>query len=229
MATLDGVLFDIDGTLLLSNDAHAHAWVDAFAEHGYDVPFDQIRPLIGMGGDKLLATVAPGLNEEEGVGKQVTERRREIFLERYMGQLKPAPGGRELVKRVKEADLKLGVATSAKSQELEALLKAAHVDDLFDKVTTSSDVGESKPAPDVVNAALDDLKLPAEHVLLVGDTPYDIESGTRCYVGVIAVRCGGWDDEHLKGAIAIYDDPADIAAHYEGSPLGERQALPAAP
>ena len=58
-------------------------------------------------------------------------------------------------------------------------------------------------------------------VLMIGDTPYDIQSANGAGVGLIAVRCGGFDDEQLKEAIAIYDDPADLLAHYANSPFGK--------
>jgi phosphoglycolate phosphatase-like HAD superfamily hydrolase len=103
------------------------------------------------------------------------------------------------------------------------LLKAAQVDDLLDKdeATTSSDAEASKPAPDIVEAALSKLKLEPSEVLMLADTPYDIKSAQGAGVRMIAVRCGGFDDEQLAGAIAIYDDPADLLAHYADSPLGQ--------
>jgi phosphoglycolate phosphatase-like HAD superfamily hydrolase len=103
------------------------------------------------------------------------------------------------------------------------LLKAAQVDDLLDKdeATTSSDAEASKPAPDIVEAALSKLKMEASEVLMLADTPYDIKSAKGAGVAMIAVRCGGFDDEQLAGAIAIYDDPADLLAHYADSPLGQ--------
>ena len=88
---LKGVILDVDGTLVLSNDAHAQAWVDAFVEYGYQVPFERVRPLIGMGGDKLMPTVVPGISDEEGIGKQIAERRKQIFKERYAATLTPTP------------------------------------------------------------------------------------------------------------------------------------------
>lgn len=215
-----GVILDVDGTLVLSNDAHARAWVDAFAEQGYDVPFERVRPLIGMGGDKLIPAVAPGLSEDTEPGKTIAERRKEIFSQRYVSSLEPAPGARELVRRLVDEGLKVVVASSARSEELAALLQAANVGDLIEDATTASDADESKPAPDIVGAALETLGLPADDVVMLGDTPYDIESAQGCGVGVIAVRCGGWRDHDLRDAIAIYDDPADLMAHYAESPLG---------
>ncbi|HEX6289981.1 MAG TPA: HAD family hydrolase [Herpetosiphonaceae bacterium] len=216
---LQGAILDVDGTLVLSNDAHAQAWVEAFAEHGYAVPFERVRPLIGMGGDKLLPAVIPGLSDRQGVGKAIAERRKAIFAECYAPTLKPASGARQLLLRLRDDGLRLIVASSAKKDELESLLKAAQVEDLIADATTSSDAEESKPAPDIVGAALEKLGLEPAQVIMLGDTPYDIESAGACGVGVIAVRSGGFDDRQLADACAIYDDPADLLAHYESSPL----------
>ena len=215
-----GVLLDVDGTLVLSNDAHAQSWVEAFAEHGHDIPYERVRPLIGMGGDKLLPALVPGLSESEGVGKAIAEQRKAVFLERYAPSLRPAPGARALVERMRDTGLRLVVSSSAKSDELKALLKAAQVNDLVQTATTSSEADQSKPAPDVVAVSLKKIALPAQAVLLLGDTPYDVESAGKAGVGMLAVRCGGFGDEQLQGALAIYDDPADLLAHYATSPLG---------
>jgi len=220
---LKAVLLDIDGTLVLSNDAHAQAWVEAFAAYGHDVPFEKVRPLIGMGGDQVLPKMVPGLNDEEGDGKAIAEKRKELIIERFGPTLAPTKGARELILRMQEAGLHLLIATSATSQELSVLLKAAQVDDLLnkDEAATSSDAEASKPAPDIVEAALSKLKMEPSEVLMIADTPYDIQSAKGAGVGMIAVRCGGFDDEQLKDALAIYDDPADLLAHYSSSPLGK--------
>ena len=218
---LRGVILDVDGTLVLSNDAHAQAWVDAFAAFGYDVPFERVRPLIGMGGDQVIPKVMPGLTKDEGDGKAISERRKELIINKYGPKLQPANGARQLVQHMKDAGLRLIVASSATTQELEVLLKVAQVDDLLKEITTSSDAEASKPAPDIVEAALSKLKMQPEQVLMIGDTPYDIKSAAAAGVGVIAVRCGDFDDAQLAGAKAIYDDPADLLAHYADSPLGK--------
>lgn len=218
---VQAVILDVDGTLALSNDAHAQAWVDAFGEFGYDVPFEKVRPLIGMGGDQVIPKMVPGLTKDEGDGKAISERRKELIINRYGPKVQPAKGARQLIQHMKDAGLRLIIATSATSQELEVLLKAAQVDDLLDQATTSSDAEASKPAPDIVEAALSKLKIEPSQALMLGDTPYDIQSANAAGVGVIAVRCGGFDDASLAAAEAIYDDPADLLAHYADSPLGE--------
>lgn len=216
---VDAALLDIDGTLVLSNDQHAQAWVDAYAEHGYKISFEQVRPLIGMGGDKLMARLTPQLDETEGEGKAIAQRRKQIFATRYADDLVSAPGARALIQYMCEAGVRLIVATSAKPDELKLLLKAAQVDDFLTEATTSDDANESKPDPDIVSVALDRLGTPPERAIMIGDTPYDVESASRCGVGVIALRCGGWEDAKLKRALAIYDSPADLLEHYAHSPL----------
>jgi phosphoglycolate phosphatase-like HAD superfamily hydrolase len=212
------VLLDIDGTLLDSNDAHARAWVAAFAAHGYDVPFDQVRPLIGMGGDKLLPELT-GLDPESGEAKRIGETRGEIFLSRELPTLAPTLGARALLERMTADGLELVVATSAKENEVTALLEQAGVADLIQAASSADDAERSKPDPDIVQAALRTVRRPASHSLMIGDTPYDVQAATRARVSIIALRCGGRDDASLSGAIEIYDHPADLLAHYEKSAL----------
>jgi phosphoglycolate phosphatase-like HAD superfamily hydrolase len=221
---LQGVMLDVDGTLVLSNDVHARAWVEVFSEYGYDVKFEQVRPLIGMGGDQIIPKFAPGLSDKEGKGKEIADRRKELVINKYGPHVRSANGTRDLITKMQDRGLRLLVATSAKKQELEVLLKAAGVDDLLssDNATTSSDAETSKPEPDIVEAALNKLGLPPQEAVMLGDTPYDIESANKAGVSVIAFRCGGFDDSQLQNAIAIYDDPADLVAQYDRSPLAQK-------
>lgn len=218
---LQGVILDVDGTLVLSNDAHAQAWVEAFAAEGYEVPFEKVRPLIGMGGDQVIPKMVPELNDQEGAGKTISEQRKKLILTKFGPKLSSANGTRDLVQKMQAAGLHLIIASSATAQELEILLKVAQVDDLLHEATTSNDAEASKPAPDIVEAALSKGELEADKVVMLGDSPYDIESANKAGVKVIAVRCGGFSDEQLDGAIAIYNDPADLLAHYDDSPLAQ--------
>jgi HAD superfamily hydrolase (TIGR01509 family) len=218
LSKIRGVILDVDGTLVDSNDAHAKAWVEALAEHGINVSFEQVRKLIGMGGDKLLPKVA-GIAEDTPEGKAISQRRGEIFKTRYLPHIKAFPQTRELLLRMRDDGLKLVVASSAKEDELKPLLKIAGAAGLIEEKTSSDDADNSKPDPDIVKAALDSAGLSADEAVMLGDTPYDIEAASRAGVKVIAFRCGGWDDAHLASAIAIYDGPADLLAHYDESPL----------
>ena len=223
MSTIRGVLLDVDGTLVDSNDAHAHAWVKAFAEHGIEVAFEDVRPLIGMGGDKVLDRLA-GLPEDEPQAKRISTRRPEIFKEEFLPSLKPFPGVRELLTAMRSRGLRLVAASSAKKDELKGLLAVAGADDLLQEQTSSDDAAESKPDPDIVAAALKKIGLPAGEVFMLGDTPYDVEAAARAEVATIALLCGGWSREALEGALAVYADPADLLEHYESSPLGRQSS-----
>ncbi len=216
---IGGVIFDIDGTLLASNAAHAHSWVDAYSDFGYNVPFYQLRWLIGMGGDRLIKTHFPGMSSGEGIGKVIAHRAVNVFLDRYAPALQPTPGARTLVERVQRAGLKTVVATSARQKELEVLLKLAGVADLLTEATTASDVASTKPSPEVVEAALEKIGLPPHEAVMIGDTPYDVEAAARAGVRIIGVRSGGWDDASLQGAAAIYNDPEDLVQHFDNSVL----------
>jgi len=220
---LKGVIFDVDGTLVDSNDAHAQSWVDTFREAGYDVPFDKVRPLIGMGGDKLLPKTI-GISRDSDEGKKLLERRGQIFSRDYLPHLRPLPGARDLVQRVKRDGLKAIVATSAKEQQLKGLLKAAQVDDLMEEKATASDAKHSKPDPDIVHAAIEESGISPAQLVMIGDTPYDVEAAAKAKLRTIAFLSGGWNKEALKGAVEIYDGPADLLAHYDSSLLGKESA-----
>jgi HAD superfamily hydrolase (TIGR01509 family) len=221
---LTSVLLDIDGTLLSSNDAQARAWQQAFKEHGYDVPFEKIKPLVGMGGDKLLDRLVPGLTDSEGPGKEIAERRKQLIIQDYPPTLQPTPGARALVERIRAEGMQPVIATSAKSDELKVLLRAAGIEDLVGERANSDDAEQSKPNPDIVQAALQKSDSRPEDSLMIGDTPYDVESAHRAGVRVIAVRSGGHDAD-LSDALAVYDNPADILAHWEETPLAQASAV----
>ncbi len=218
-----GVLIDVDGTLVDSNDANAHAWVEALQENGFELPFEKVRRMIGMGGDNLLPE-AIGKDKDSPEGEAVGKRRGEILKQKYLPTLKPFPGARALLQRLRDAGLILVIASSAKAEELDALLEIAGVTDLISAKTSSDDAENSKPDPDLIQIALDKGKLSAGESVMLGDTSYDIEAARKAGVPTIAFRCGGWSDRDLAGALAIYDGPADLLANYAASPRARLEA-----
>lgn len=215
--TVRGVLLDVDGTLLDSNGAHAEAYAQALAEQGIEVPVARLRALIGMGSDKLLPAI--DVKPSSPLGECIQRRKKEIFAERLLPSVRPCRGARGLVLVMKQHGLALSVATSAAAAELHALLQAAHIDDLVDTESTSSDAASSKPDPDIVQAAAAKTGMPRADLAMLGDTPYDVEAAHKAGVRVIALRCGGWSDDDLRGAEEIYNDPADLLARYPESLL----------
>jgi HAD superfamily hydrolase (TIGR01509 family) len=217
-ALIKAVLFDVDGTLVDSNDAHAEAWVRAFSEFDIEVDPTKVRRCIGMGGDKLMPAVA-GILEESPVGARIASRRSEIFKQDYLPNVQPLPGADRLVAAVKERGLTAVAASSAKKDELRALLKIANADSLMDAATSSDDAEESKPDPDIIIAALQRAKASPQEAIMIGDTPYDVEAALRAGVRVIAFQSGGWGIDDLKGAVAVYQGPLDLVRRFNSSPL----------
>ncbi len=209
------MILDVDGTLVDSNDAHARAWVQAFADHGIMVAYEPVRRSIGMGGDKLMPAAAQ-IEEDSTEGRRIARRRGEIFKERWLPSLHGFAGVRPLLQRLKDDGFVLAVASSAKAEELDPLLEAAGVSDLIEKRTSSDDAEESKPDPDIVAAALKRTGCPAGRVIMIGDTPYDIEAARGAGVRVVAFECGGWQATELK-ADEVYADAADLLRRYETS------------
>jgi HAD superfamily hydrolase (TIGR01509 family) len=146
-----------------------------------------------------------------------------VFKARYLSTLQPAPGARDLLRRLRQDDRRLVVATSASKEDIASLLERAEVKDLVEETTSADDTAASKPEPDVVAAALKKVETKPNAAVMLGDTPYDIEAARRAGVAIIAFRCGGWTDKDLHGAVAVYDDPADLLAHYSESVLASRR------
>jgi HAD superfamily hydrolase (TIGR01509 family) len=217
---LKAVLFDVDGTLVDSNDAHADAWVTAFRDHGVNVDWIKVRRSIGMGGDKLMPAVS-GITEESPEGSAIAEDRGKIFKRDFLPHIKPFRNAARLVAAVKERGYTAVAASSAAKDELTPLLKIAGAASLMDAKTSSDDAEESKPEPDIIVAALKRARASAGEAIMIGDTPYDVEAAQRAGVKVIGFRSGGWSDADLEGAIAIYDGPWDLLARIDDSPLGK--------
>jgi phosphoglycolate phosphatase-like HAD superfamily hydrolase len=216
---MPAILLDVDGTLINSNEAHSRAWVDVGTETGFGIHYEDIRPLIGMGSDKVLPKLT-GLEIDSPEGKQLAKRHGEIYRERYLPHLRVFHGTHAMLKRMADEGFTLVIATSAGKDDLRAMLEHAKLEHLIDDHTHSGEVDASKPDPDVVEAALSKAGVKAAEALFLGDTPYDVEASRRAGVQSVAVRCGGWwSDVDLKGASAIYDDPAAILEVWDQSPF----------
>jgi phosphoglycolate phosphatase-like HAD superfamily hydrolase len=215
------VLFDVDGTLVDSNDAHARAWVAAFRSEAVEVDYDAVRRAIGMGGDKLMPAVS-GVDPESARGKRIRERRAEIFAGRELPGIAAFPAVRQLALRMRDDGFVLAVASSAQQDELRPLVARAEIGDLLVGASSADDAEESKPEPDIVEAALARAGAAPADAIMLGDTPYDIEAARRAGVAIVALTCGGWSAADLRGAAAVYADPADLLGRYHTSPFAHR-------
>jgi HAD superfamily hydrolase (TIGR01509 family) len=222
---IKAVIFDIDGTLVDSVDLHAQAWKEAFKEYGKNIPYQQVRSQIGKGGDQLLP-VFFSHEELEEFGKEMEEYRGKLFKREFLPRVKPFPEVRELFLRLKADGKLVALGSSAKEDELEALKKIAHIEDLLEAETGADDADKSKPEPDIFLAALgklgDDIQ-PGE-VIVVGDTPYDVTAARKANLRSLGVLCGGFTEQDLDsaGCIGIYQDPADLLARYDESIIAQK-------
>jgi beta-phosphoglucomutase-like phosphatase (HAD superfamily) len=120
MIPIRGIILDVAGTFIDSNDAHAKSWAEAMAAYSYNVAFEKVRPLIGMGGDKVLPHTIH-LQKDSEIGSQMSKRREAIFKERYSPRLRAFPGAQELLQEMRKRGLKLALASSAQPGELKSL------------------------------------------------------------------------------------------------------------
>lgn len=219
VSPLRAVLVDIDGTLIDSNDAHTRAWLKVLAHHGHAFPHEAVRPLIGKGGDKLLADLLGAecdADQVEALGKE----RQDLFLSTELHGLQPTRGARELLQKLRHMGLQVVVATAAQAPESDALLRQAGLEDLIDHAASSADAKRSKPDPDVLQGALRKAGVRPSEAVMLGDTPYDVEAARKAGMPAVVLRCGGWwNDDAFADAAAIYKDPADLLASFDDSPL----------
>jgi HAD superfamily hydrolase (TIGR01509 family) len=217
-------LFDIDGTLVDSVDAHAHAWEEAFARFGKQVSHDEIRSQIGKGGDQLIPFFLTD-DEIERFGDDLDEYRAGLYERNYLPWVQPFPRVPELLARLEQAGMLVALASSCRRTELGYYLRMVGGASLVDAAATSDDAEESKPAPDVFQAALDRLEVEPSEAIAVGDSPYDVEAAARAGVATVGLLCGGFEERVLQraGSIAIFQDPADLLDRLDASPLAPEQ------
>ena len=226
---IEAVIFDIDGTLVDTVDFHAQSWDRTFQHFGHHIPYDQIRAQIGKGSDKLMPVFfsLEELNESDDdsdltFGERMRDYRRELYKREYHPQIKAFPQVRELFLLIKADGKRVALASSATKDDLATYKQILNVEDLVDAATTTSEVESSKPKPDVFFVTLDKLgDVDPNNVIVVGDTPYDAEAASKALLRTIGVLSGGFSEESLRqaGCIAIYQNIADLLAHYDESPL----------
>lgn len=211
-------ILDIDGTLLNSNDAHAHAWREALEEIGVHLSYHRIRNLMGEGGDQFLEGLTgfvPGSLQE----KVLSARRGEIYRSRYFSALDLFPLVPELLAKMRSEGIRMTVASSAPAADLVAVLRRFRLEEFFESPVSADDAAASKPSPDLIELAVNRLGGDRRRIWMLGDTPYDIQAASRAGVSTIAFRSGGWSDFQLQDAVAVYDGPADLLARFAESPF----------
>jgi HAD superfamily hydrolase (TIGR01549 family) len=211
-------ILDIDGTLVDTNYQHAIAWFLAFKQHEVFLPVWRIHRHIGMGGDQLVEALA-GKDVDEEKGDDIRSAEKALYLA-SIESVEPFSGARELICDLKDQGREVVLASSAKQQEVDHYLDLLDARDLADGWTTSADVEETKPEPDLVVAALD--KLGTKDAVMVGDTPWDIKAAAQAGVPTVAVLTGGFSEAELRdaGAVAVFENMEELRAGLASTPLG---------
>jgi len=226
---ITGFILDCDGVLVDSNPLHVEAWRRALEQHGHHIAPEAIFAEIGKGGDKLVvALVGQESEDRQGNGLRAAHAREYAALVAARG-LRPFECGPDLIAELRARGVATALASSSQNDELELAERASGVAwrRLFDAVVLADDVEESKPAPDLVGAAVRQLGRAAADCAMVGDTPWDIKAARRAGVSAIGVTSGGHSEQTLRaaGAAAIYRDVADVLLHV-GQVLTRQWARP---
>ena len=215
----DAVIFDVDGTLVDTNYLHAVTWWEAFRQYGHHVDMAAVHRVIGMGSDKLLDRLLPQ-DRDRGVDDAMRAAHRALYAQ-YWPRLRAFAGAADLLRACAGRGMTVVLASSADGSEIKALLTALGADDAITAAASSADADQSKPAPDIVQVALDRAGLPAGRAVFVGDTVWDVHACRRAGLPCVAVLTGGVGRDELRdaGAVAVYDGAADLLEHLDDSPL----------
>lgn len=211
-------IFDIDGTLLDSNDAHALSWLAAFESQGITVPYDRIRQGIGMGGDHFLKETAH-IEEKSPIGEAVGKEKDRVFKKDFADALRAFPRAGDLVRELQKRGFQIAVATSAEHGDMKMSLDRIGISDSVTIHACADNVSKTKPDPDLLHSAVDKAGVHPRDAIFIGDTPYDIEAGRRAGVKTIGICAGGCTAEELLGATEVYSDPAELLELLDGSIL----------
>jgi len=212
-------ILDIDGTLVDTNYHHAIAWFRAFRQHGIVLPIWRIHRHIGMGGDQLIGALTDERFEERE-GDSIRAAEKVLYME-LIGEVEPMQGARQLLEEIKRRGHSVVLASSAQADEVEHYVELLDARTIADAWTTSADVEQTKPQPDLVNSALQKAQADAKDAVMVGDTPWDVQAAKSARVPTIAVRTGGFGQDELEeaGAAAVFESVAELLERIDETKL----------
>ena len=217
MSALAAIL-DVDGTLVDSNYQHALAWYRAFRLHGITIPVWRCHRAIGMGGDQLVKHLAgEGFDEEHGEEVRLVEH---ALFEQMIAEVQPFEGAHELLEDLKSRGHKVVLASSAKSVDIAHFMDLLDARELADGWTDSSMVERTKPAPDLVRAALD--LVGGGPGVMLGDSTWDVAAAKKLKIPTVCVRTGGFGADELldAGATGVFDSITDLREGLSKTPFG---------
>ena len=215
-----GALFDVDGTLVDTTYIHAACWAEALRQQGHRVPAAEIHHAIGMSSEQLLDRC---LGDDPDADRDALNAAHSTLYKQWWGRLNPLPGARELLFDCHERGLTVVLASSANPEELDALRSVIDADDAIDAATSAGDAEAGKPAPDIVEIALERGGIARDSAVFVGDAVWDGYAAQRAGVAFVGLTCGGTPEIELRraGALDVWADPRDLLDNLDKSALGE--------
>ncbi len=216
-----GVLFDVDGTLVDTNYLHALCWAEALRQHGHVVPMSKAHHAIGMASNELLDHLIGPVPEQH---RNELDAAHLTLYQQFWGRIVPLAGAADLLRRCATAGSSVLLASSASQHELTMLRTVIDAEDAIDGATGADDADTGKPAPDILQAALDKGGLRADQAVLVGDSEWDGRAAQRAGLRFVALTCGGTDESCLReaGAVEVWTDPSELVRNFDSSVLGRR-------
>jgi beta-phosphoglucomutase len=206
---IKGVLFDMDGVLVDSEQFICKAAIMMFSELGINVLPDDFQPFVGMGENRYLGGVAEKYAKQFDIQKGKA-RTYEIYSKIIRGKLTALPGSNEFISRCRNKGLKLALATSADKIKMEVSLKEIGLSlNSFDSIVTGLDVSRKKPSPDIYLKAAEQLSLKPGECLVVEDAVSGIEAGRSAGCRCLALTTS-FKKESLKEADWIYDSLLNV-------------------
>ena len=213
---IKAAIFSLDGTLVDSVDYHTEAWVKTFQEYGYDFPYNELREQIGKGSEFIVRELLP-VKEAEELESDLAGYRKKYYQDNLLEKVEPFPKVKELFEAIQADGIKIVLASSARTETIRHYRKLLNIENLIDGATSTDDVAESKPEPDIFQSALNKIgDISTEEVILVGDSPYGAIAARKASLPTIGVICGGFERETSTqaGCVAIYQDPAELLDNY---------------
>jgi phosphoglycolate phosphatase-like HAD superfamily hydrolase len=195
------------------------SWLVALHDGGHDVSIDLLRHLSGVPSTELLRVVA-GISAESTEGRDILKQQDRIFRTWYLPRILPFVGARRLLQRMKSDGLRVIALSGGSADAAPELVRASGVADLLDDVVAADGEPRDAVLNEVITSVIASCGCKRDGVVLVGDSPYDVSAGERAGIDVIALRCGGWTDASLQGALAVYEDHVHLLSQFQTSPLG---------
>lgn len=213
------VILGLEGALVDTREASTLSWLVALHDGGHDVSIDLLRHLSGVDASELLRIVS-GIKPDSPEGREILRQQDRVFRTWYLPRILPFVGARRLLQRIQADGLRIVALSSGSADTAPVLVRASGVADLLDDVIAADGEPRDVAFNEIITSIIATANCTRDGIVLIGDSPYDVSMGERAGIDVVALRCGGWTDASLQGAVAVYEDHIHLLSQFQTSPLG---------